>query len=151
MVAKIHAFWNVYLNGLAIAIAEVLEPRRSNFAHSYRFLPDGGERLFDETKSWRSFKEATVAQANVAGVHAFVVQTDISSFYDRVSHHYLENLINGLGDDAEEVAAQVNALLSKFFAGRSFGLPVGGQGARILSELLLNEVDRALTGIPPNQ
>lgn len=145
VVAKIHPFWNVYLNGLTIAIAEVLEPRRSDFVHSYRFLPDGGDRLFDETKSWRSFKEVTVAQTNVAGVHAFVVQTDISSFYDRVSHHYLENLIDGLGGDAEEVAAQVQALLSKFFAGRSFGLPVGGQGARILSELLLNEVDGALT------
>ena len=145
VVAKIHPFWNIYLNGLAIAIAEALEPNRSPFAHSYRFLPDGGEQLFDETKSWRAFRVATVAQANIAGSEAFVVQTDISSFYEHVSHHYVENVISGLGGDAVAVAKQVNALLSKFFAGRSFGLPVGGQGARVLSELVLNQVDASLT------
>lgn len=145
VVAKIHPFWNIYLNGLAIAIAEALEPHRSPFAHSYRFLPDGGDRLFDETKSWRAFKEVTVAQATMAGSGAVVVQTDISSFYEHVSHHYVENVIGTLGGDAGPVSKQVNALLSKFFAGRSFGLPVGGQGARVLSELVLNQVDMALT------
>lgn len=145
VVTKIHLFWNIYLNGLAIAIAEAFESHRSSCAHSYRFLPGEGEQLFDETKSWRAFKEATVIQASAAGDDAVVVQTDISSFYEHVSHHYIENLINALGGDATPVSKQVNALLSKLFAGRSFGLPVGGQGARILAELLLNQVDADLT------
>jgi hypothetical protein len=38
---KIHPFWNLYFNGLGIAIAEVLEPTRSLRAHSYRFAPQG--------------------------------------------------------------------------------------------------------------
>lgn len=145
VVTKIHLFWNIYLNGLAIAIAAALEPQRSSCAHSYRFLPEGGEQLFDETRSWRAFKEATVAQASIAGDEAVIVQTDISSFYEHVSHHYIENLINTLGGDAGPVSKQINALLSKLFAGRSFGLPVGGQGARVLAELFLNQVDAALT------
>jgi hypothetical protein len=145
VVTKIHLFWNIYLNGLAIAIAEALEPDRSPNAHSYRFLPTGGEQLFDTTKSWRAFKEATIVQANIAGDEAVVVQTDISSFYEHVSHHYIENLINGLSGDCGAVSRQVNALLSKLFAGRSFGLPVGGQGARILAELIMNQIDAALT------
>jgi hypothetical protein len=145
VVTKIHLFWNIYLNGLAIAIAEALEPQRSSCAHSYRFLSEGGEQLFDETRSWRAFKEATVSQASIAGDEAVIVQTDISSFYEHVSHHYIENLINNLGGDAGPVSKQVNALLSKLFAGRSFGLPVGGQGARVLAELFLNQVDAALT------
>lgn len=145
VVTKIHLFWNIYLNGLAIAIAEALEPQRSPFVHSYRFLPEGGDHLFDETKSWRAFKEATIAQASMVGDEALVVQTDISSFYEHVSHHYIENLINTLGGDSCPVSKQINALLSKFFAGRSFGLPVGGQGARILAELCLNQVDALLT------
>jgi hypothetical protein len=145
VVTKIHLFWNIYLNGLAIAIAEVLEPRRSEYVHSYRFLPTGGEQLFDVSKSWRAFKNATVTDVNIASDETVVVQTDISGFYEHVSHHYIENLINALGADAGPVAKQVNALLSKLFAGRSFGLPVGGQGARILAELLLDQVDTALT------
>lgn len=145
VVTKIHLFWNIYLNGLAIAVAEALEPQRSPCVHSYRFLSDGGEQLFDATRSWRAFKEATVSQASMAGDEAVIVQTDISSFYEHVSHHYIENLINTLGGDAGPVSKQVNALLSKLFAGRSFGLPVGGQGARILAELFLNRVDAALS------
>lgn len=145
VVTKIHPFWNIYLNGLAIGIAEALEPHRKPYAHSYRYLPEGGEQLFDSTLSWRAFKEATVASADSAGANAVVVQTDISSFYEHVSHHYIENFINDLGGDCEQVSKQINALLGKLSAGRSFGLPVGGQGARVLAELFLNQVDAALS------
>ena len=145
VVTKIHPFWNIYLNGLAIAIAEVLEPLRDERAHSYRLLPSGGEQLFDPERSWRAFKQATVLHAVQGGEDAVVVQTDISSFYEHVSHHFLENFINDLGADCEVVAAQVNALLGHFSAKRSFGLPVGGQAARILAELFLSYVDNALS------
>lgn len=144
VVTKIHPFWNIYLNGLAISIAEVLEPQRSPHAHSYRFMGDGGEYLFDANRSWRAFKESTVAAADAAGANAVIVQTDISSFYEHVSHHYIENFINDLGGESRPVSKQVNALLGKLSAGRSFGLPVGGQGARILAELFLDHVDSAL-------
>ena len=95
-------------------------------------------------RSWRAFKEATVQSAAV-GANAIVVQTDISSFYEHVSHHYIENFINDFGGDSKQISKQVTALLGKLFAGRSFGLPVGGQGARILAELFLNQVDDAIT------
>lgn len=145
VVTKIHPFWNVYLNGLAIAIAETLEPQRQERAHSYRFLPQNEEQLFDPNRSWRAFKESTVKHANDAGKEAVIVQTDISSFYEHVSHHYLENFINDLGGDSAIIAAQINALLGHFSAKRSFGLPVGGQAARILAELFLSYIDTALT------
>ncbi|MDQ2148803.1 RNA-directed DNA polymerase [Alcaligenaceae bacterium C4P045] len=144
VVTKIHLFWNIYLNGLAIAIAEALESQRLPNVHSYRFLHGDAEDLFDTNRSWRAFKEATIEQAKRAGDDAVVVQTDISSFYEHVSHHYIENLINRLDGDATPVSKQINALLGKLFAGRSFGLPVGGQGARVLAELFLNQVDAAL-------
>lgn len=150
VVTKIHPFWNVYLNGLAIAIAEALEPQRSPRAYSYRFLPHGCEQLFEPDKSWRAFKEATVVNSHSAGPDAVVVQTDISSFYEHVSHHYIENFINDLGGDSKQVSKQINTLLGKLSAGRSFGLPVGGQGARVLAELFLNQVDSALTAAGVN-
>ncbi len=150
VVTKIHPFWNIYLNGLAIAIAEALEPQRGPRAYSYRFLPDGCEQLFDPNRSWRAFKEGTVVNSDSAGPDAVVVQTDISSFYEHVSHHYIENFINDLGGDSKQVSKQINTLLGKLSAGRSFGLPVGGQGARILAELFLNQVDSALTAADVN-
>lgn len=74
-----------------------------------------------------------------------VVQTDISSFYEHIYHHRLENVIRDLGDDRSTVAVQVDRILSKLAAGRSFGLPVGGQCARVLAEVMMTPIDRSLS------
>ena len=42
------------------------------------------------------------------------------------------------------IAVQIDRFLSKFASGRSFGLPVGGQCARILAELMMSPIDRML-------
>lgn len=141
---KIHPFWNIYFNGLGIAVGEILEPGRSARAHSYRFATEGID-LFDRTKSWRAFREATIDDCSTQEDEAVDVQTDISSFYEHISHHRLENNINDLFPDDSTVAAQIDRFLSRFASGRSFGLPVGGQCSRILAELLLSQIDQQLT------
>lgn len=143
---KIQPFWNIYLNGLGVAIADALEDNRDGQVHSYRFLRNGGHELFDRTFSWKAFREMTADDATAGGLAAVVVQTDISSFYQHISHHDIENFIDDLFPDNERIGNQVNALLNKFSSGRSFGLPIGGQCSRILAELFLNEVDRRMTG-----
>ena len=74
-----------------------------------------------------------------------VVQTDISSFYEHCSHHRIEDSVSDLFPSSSTVSTQIDRLLSRFASGRSFGLPVGGQGSRILAELLLSSIDRMLT------
>lgn len=94
---KIHSFWKLYLNGLGISIAGENEANRSARVHSYRL---GGEApsYFDRTRSWRTYKEATLGEAALNEAGTFVVQTDISSFYEHIDHHRLENVIRDLGD-----------------------------------------------------
>lgn len=140
---KLHPFWSVYFNGLAIGIAEELEPRRDPKARSYRYLNNDDVELFDRSSSWKSFREDS-ANAAKKREDAIVVQTDISSFYESISHHHIQNLIDDLFPE-RKIGNQVVALLSRFSNGRSFGLPVGGQGSRILAELFLNAVDDHLT------
>lgn len=142
---KIHPFWNLYLNALGIAVADAMAPRRSAGAWSYRFLPDGGEELFDRDCSWRAFRESTANAARASDEGVVIVQTDISSFYEHISHHYLENQLSDLFNDGGRLAKQIVGLLAKCSGGRSFGLPVGGQGARALAELMLSPVDMELT------
>jgi hypothetical protein len=142
---KIHPFWNLYLNGLGIAVADTLAPLRNPAAWSYRFLPEGGEDLFDRTSSWRAFRESTADAARKSPEDVFIVQTDIASFYEHISHHYLENQLADLFDDQGRLAKQIVGLLTKCSGGRSFGLPVGGQGARALAELMLHPIDGELT------
>lgn len=140
---KIHPFWNLYLNGLGLAIAEANEAQRSSRAHSYR-LAVQGPGFFDRTKSWRAYKLATLDEPDLASEHAVVIQTDVASFYDHIYHHRLENVIKDLAPDST-LALQIDRILSKLAAGRSFGLPVGGQCARILAEVMMTPIDRSLT------
>lgn len=141
---KIHPFWSIYFNGLGVAVAEKLELQRSSRTFSYRFLESGEQELFDRSSSWRFFRETTAGEAACAPDGAIIVQTDISSFYENISHHYIENLIDDLFPDGR-LGNQINALLTRFSAGRSFGLPVGGQCSRILAELFLNSIDHQMT------
>lgn len=112
-----HPFSSIYVNGLGIAIAEALEPNRSERAHSYRFKADGDE-LFDRDASWRAYRLATIGEEYPAD--AVIVQTDISSFYEHISHHRLENCVNDLFPNDGTIAAQVDRLLNQLASGRSF-------------------------------
>lgn len=140
---KIHPFWNLYLNGLGLAIAEANESQRSHRAHSYR-LASEGPSLFDRSRSWRTYKLATLDELNLDQEGSVVIQTDISSFYEHIYHHRLENVVKDLAP-ASTVAIQIDRILSQLAAGRSFGLPVGGQCARILAEVMMTPIDRSLT------
>jgi hypothetical protein len=140
---KIHPFWNLYLNAIGVMIAEIHEPKRSTRAMSYRFATTG-PGLFQSTASWRAFREASAADCSTTDPAQVVIQTDISSFYDHVSHHRLENFVRDLLPSSN-YATQINTLLAQISQGRSFGLPVGGQFARILAEVLLGAIDRTLT------
>lgn len=140
---KIHPFWNIYLNGLAVAIAEAHEPQRSDRARSYRYSAEGA-KLFDPEFSWRAFREACVAESEQADDAAVVIQTDITSFYEHVYHHRIKSLIDDLFPSQPALALQVDILLGRLASGRSFGLPVGGQFSRVLAELLMSEVDKTL-------
>ncbi len=143
---KIHPFWNLYFNGLGVAIAEKHEPLRSGQAHSYRFLADG-DGLFDRDKSWRAYREDTLADENLENETAVVIQTDISSFYEHIYHHRLEECVQELFSENSSVAKQIDRFLVRFASSskRSFGLPVGGQCSRILAELLMSSIDQRLT------
>jgi len=123
VVTKIHPFWSIYINGLCIAIAEALEPTRSERVHSYR-LESAGTSLFRQDSTWRTFRMAT--KQDIRNQGDVVVQTDISSFYEHVYHHRLENRLNDLLQNSPTVATQVDRILNKIVSGRSFGLPVGG-------------------------
>lgn len=143
IITKIHPLWNVYLNGLALAIADHIAPRRSNRAFSY-WPTSEVDRFFNGEKTWRKYKEATVERLGDEQ-EKVVVQTDISSFYERIYHHRLENILAEYIGGDERVSTQIDRMLAKMSSGRSFGLPVGGQCSRVLAEAMMLPIDEALT------
>lgn len=140
---QIDPIWNVYLLSLVLTIAEQIEGKRlsSDIVFSYRFKPDTTTgSLFDKEIGWQSFQYASVAHAQNNG---YVLRCDISDFYPRIYHHRLENALKKATSNGN-IINRIMTILQSISDNVSYGLPVGGAAARILSEILLNRVDRLL-------
>jgi Reverse transcriptase (RNA-dependent DNA polymerase) len=142
---QIDPIWNAYLLGLVISIADKIEdarlPKTENTVFSYRYAWDATTSdLFDKNYNWRSFMEHSLILAKKS---KFVVVCDISEFYPRLNHHRLENSLKQLHLPGDQ-PSKIMRFLTDFSGTNSYGIPIGGPAARILSELLLNQIDRLL-------
>lgn len=143
--SQLDPIWNAYLLSLVIKIGGQIEdariPIEKSRVFSYRYIDEMSDpNLFRRDVGWRQFNEHALAMARD---HNYVVSCDISEFYPRLNHHRLENAIMHL-PDAGQQRKKIIRFLSNFSGTYSFGLPVGGPAARLLSELVLNQVDRLL-------
>lgn len=136
----IEPFWNAYFLGLIISIADEIEKKRINEedkkVYSYRYQWQKSKSSLFKELNWIDYKKQCIEYSNN---YAFVLQTDISSFYPRINHHKLENEI--IRVTTEDTKKRIMILLSQFSGTISYGLPVGGPASRILSELALNQTD----------
>ncbi|MFG1483821.1 RNA-directed DNA polymerase [Halobacteriovorax sp. HFRX-2_2] len=142
---QIDPFWNAYFLSLVLKISDEIEneriPKTENYVFSYRYFPDTeSHKLFDEKYNWKAFQEESL---KLCEEYKFVLICDISDFYSRIYHHRLENALQKLNLKCDTVS-RIMKLLSKFSNSKSYGLPVGGNASRILSELVLNSTDKLL-------
>jgi hypothetical protein len=118
-------------------------PSNGMEAFSYRFSLDQKGGLFRTDRSYKDWLNAQVAFIKGNLKIKRVVLTDISDFYARVNFHRLENLLDEVAPGhggARYIKKHIRVIRAK----QSFGLPVGGSGARLLAELVLSDTDRAL-------
>lgn len=143
-VTQIDPLWNAYFLGLVLALAEQIESARLATARgivfSYRLAPDAASHRLFEEGAWAQFQRRSLEHAKT---HSHVLMCDIADFYARIYHHRLENALSRL-PRPQPYAGQIMQLLGQFSRNVSYGLPVGGPAARILSELLLDSTDRLL-------
>jgi hypothetical protein len=142
---QIDPIWNAVLLTITLALSESMEaarlPKADNIVFSYRYHPDKttGD-LFDRDFGWVQFMQHSTALSETS---KFVVVCDISDFYSRLGHHRLENALKQIAGDTP-YPSRIIRFLSNYSNTRSFGLPIGGPAARILSEITINQVDRLL-------
>lgn len=131
---------------LAILVFDEIEaeriPKIDQFVHSHRKADEEGV-LFDQSFGFDSFR-ARSSQLSNDYLGKWKIVTDISNFFDRIGNHTLENHLNNVGCEKRYIDLIKEVLL--FWAGdrRSYGIPVGSDGSRILSEAVLLTVDRKL-------
>ena len=143
-VTLIEPLWNVYYLALVISMADEMEYARPSTSErrvfSYRYgWGDGRSSLFQDI-TWMDYRrEAVLLSQN----KKFVVLTDIADHYARVNHHRLENSL--IRKCRRSYKKNLMYLLKRFTNTRSYGLPVGGPASRMLAELSLVDVDRAIS------
>lgn len=145
-VTQIDPVWNAYLLALTIQLAPEIEamrvPVNRSRVFSYRFAPNlDRHTLFDTEVGWHKYQEVALNRALPGGV---VLSTDIANFYPRVYHHRIRNALNGATDNRVAVGRILDILQRLDAGGVSYGLPIGGNAARILAEALLDRTDRLL-------
>ncbi|MEV5409339.1 RNA-directed DNA polymerase [Thermopolyspora sp. NPDC052614] len=144
---QIDPLWNAYLLSLVLALAPEIErfriPAAQKHVFSYRYQPNGDGSLF-AAGAWSDFQKEARRRAELS---RYVIAVDIADFYSRIYHHRLENSLREV-DAGGMHTRQIMAILSKLSRNTSYGLPVGGPAARLLSELVLDRVDDLLAANP---
>ena len=130
----------VYEIGPDIEAARV--PVGENVVFSYRFNPDPSGGLFDPNFSYQEFQERTSERLDRNGV-THVVVADIADFYPRLYSHPLENALKVCTKKSAHVTA-IQRMLGQCNFKHSYGLPVGPAPSRLLAELAIEDVDKAL-------
>lgn len=139
---QLDPLWNAYLLALVIELGPSIEAARvgSDIVQSHRYVLDGPDSPLFERDGYLSFQEASRASA---GSSDWIVAADIADFYPRVYHHRLENALREVAQGTD-LPSRILRLLGFWSGNTSYGLPIGGPAARLLSELLLNRTDRLM-------
>ncbi len=144
---QIHPIDNIFFLGSVFHIANKLEESRPNASeissYSYRFLPSDDYDLFKPENKYRSWLGAQSLQVGFGDDVKCVAVTDISDFYQRLGHHRIENCLNDYSGD-DKYAKIPYRFLNHWRAKQSFGLPVGGNAARLIAEVCLRDIEQAL-------
>lgn len=144
---QLDPIWNAHFLACVLALSKKIEdariPKNDKVVFSYRFKPNKKKGdLFDRDFGWFQFMEHST---KLSETYEFIVACDISEFYPRLGHHRLENALKQIAGETP-YPKRVISFLSNYSNTRSFGLPIGGPAARILSELTINQIDRLLRG-----
>jgi hypothetical protein len=144
---QIDPIWNAHFLACVLALSKKMEdarvPKSEKVVFSYRSQanPETGD-LFDREYGWYQFMEHSI---NLSTEFEFVVACDISEFYPRLGHHRLDNALKQIAGDTP-YPRRIMQFLGNYSNTRSFGLPIGGPAARMLSEITINQIDRLLIG-----
>jgi hypothetical protein len=133
----------VLLTASAYELGHVTErsrvPVSDGVVHSFRFDGSADGDLWRSDVTYETFQERTRELIQRSSVQ-FVAETDISSFYHRVTADVVERALEKAGADLRRTGA-VGSMLRTF---GDRGLPVGPAASAFFAELVLNDIDAAL-------
>ncbi len=136
---------SLILTALVREFGDAIERKRIPYSEeivfSYRFEPMLDGTMYKMDADWPSFWEKSKEKA--AHIGGYVAIADVSSYYNQIYHHRLENHLVSAGVP-QEVAKSINKLLGNLTQGVSRGIPVGPHPTHLLAECVFDPIDRNL-------
>lgn len=130
---------------LIYRIGEELEKSRvkpeNEIAFSSRFGPDSDYYMFNRNIGFNEFQNRS---RELSKTNSFVVLTDISDFYNRLYLHRIENALRSTAKSHPNEASTTIALIKSWNQKVSYSIPVGNNPSRLIAEIVIDDVDRAL-------
>ena len=131
--------------GLIYEIGQDLEGRRlsrdEETVFSHRFAPASDGTLFDDSVNYSHFQARSAELAD--GDYTHVVTADIADFFPRLYSHRVENALRS-ATRKENHAIALSRLMRHWNEGMSYGIPVGPVPSRLIAEVAIDDVDKAL-------
>ncbi len=122
-------------------------PKEQKIAFSNRFLPNSDGDMYDKEYNWGSFQKRSEELLEEIEADSwsdpYVVVADIADFFPRIYSHPLENALSECTNKNNHVL-KIKRMLNDWNFSVSYGIPVGQTSTRLLSEIVLDDVDRAL-------
>lgn len=135
----------ILFTAIIYEIGNDLEARRvskiERIVHSYRFLPKPDGQMYDPDYNFDSFTDRS--KELTGQDYDWIVVADIADFFPRLYHHRIKNSLTKCTTKVNHALA-IDRLLNGWNETYSYGIPVGSAASRLLAEVALDDVDRAL-------
>ena len=134
-------YYQALCDSIASVIDEKLFPYGEKIVFSYRLNSSAtNSKMFKKIND--SYEDFVSHQMNLlnGGEYSYILETDISSFYERIYQHKLIHLLQGFGCDSLVVSA-ISALLRKWSQGISYGIPQDIGPSHLLGNSYLHTLD----------
>ncbi|QIB69293.1 RNA-directed DNA polymerase [Aminipila butyrica] len=118
-------------------------PKEKKVAFSNRFLPTSHGDMYNWSAFQRKSSELLEEKEKDIFAEPYVVVADIADFFPRIYSHPLENALSACTNKSNHVL-RIKKMLNDWNYSVSYGIPVGQSATRLLAELVLDDVDRAL-------
>ncbi len=131
--------------GVVASFSRRIDKLLSASVFSARLSPDPGVFTLDGRKQWLAWMESL--SALIKSGTPWMLKTDLTAYFDTVSHKRLSEDLRTLNVPGDSIAA-VERMLGEWSQHRGFGLPQGPNASRLLGNLYMAPVDHVLADGP---
>ncbi|WP_168735673.1 RNA-directed DNA polymerase [Cohnella fermenti] len=136
---------SLLLAAVIFEFGDLIEKRRrpvgEKTVFSYRFAPERDGIFYSNESSWKDFWESCLEKSRRK---KYVVQMDISDFYNQIYHHTVENQLGESGFP-NAIIKFVMRLLEDITKTVSRGIPIGPHSSHLIAEMTLIPIDDSLS------